>query len=336
MDKNNIDIKKLFKIIETNKKNILKITFLFFIISIFYSSIKTEYYKSTISLYAAGELDDSSLFGNYGNLANTFGLSSVPSSNYYIPDIINSRNLKKEIVLKKWNNYKFSKPTNLIDYFEIKDQSFLSESLRKIKKIFIRKKFENIEVSYLNEGIKQLSELIHVDEQNSGLIKVSVLMEEPELAADIANFISLYVIGFIKNQQNNFALKTKDFISSRLDISKDELHDSEEKLTDFRKINPLVLDTPDLQLQRARLIRAVEVNQQVQVTLREQFEISKIESTKERLFINILDEAEANPEKDKPNRLLIVIIFTICGFLMTSLFMIIKDNIKKIKEEYSL
>ena len=161
-------------------------------------------------------------------------------------------------------------------------------------------------------------------------------MEEPELAADIANFISLYVIDFIKNQQNNFTIKTKDFISSRLDIAKDELHDSEEKLTEFRKINPLVLDTPDLQLQRARLIRAVEVNQQVQVTLREQFEISKIESTKERLFINILDEAEANPEKDQPNRLLIVIIFTICGFLMTSLFMIIKDNIKKIKEEYSL
>ena len=128
MDKNNIDIKKLYEIIETNKKFILRVTSLFFIVSIFYSFTKTEYYKSSISLYAAGELDDSSIFSQYGHLAENIGISSVPSSNYYIPDIINSRSLKKEIVLKKWNNYKFSKPTNLIDYLEINDVSFLSNS----------------------------------------------------------------------------------------------------------------------------------------------------------------------------------------------------------------
>ena len=71
-----------------------------------------------------------------------------------------------------------------------------------------------------------------------------------------------------------------------MNLAKEELNDSEEKLTVFRKKNPLVLDTPDLQLQRARLLRSLDVNQQVFITLREQFEIAKIEASKERLFIN--------------------------------------------------
>ena len=140
----------------------------------------------------------------------------------------------------------------------------------------------------------------------------------------------MYVVDFIKNQQKNFANKSKDFILERLNISKDELHDSEEKLTAFRKKHPLVLDTPDLQLDRARLIRNVEVNQEVFITLREQLEIAKIESSKERLFINILDKAEANPDKDKPKRILIIFIFTFCGLFISILYKIIRINFKKI------
>ena len=50
----------------------------------------------------------------------------------------------------------------------------------------------------MNSAIKNLNELIYVDEQNSGLILVSVNMEEPQLAADIANYISQYVVDFVK------------------------------------------------------------------------------------------------------------------------------------------
>ena len=116
----------------------------------------------------------------------------------------------------------------------------------------------------------------------------------------------------------------------RMQISKGELNDSEEKLTAFRKKHPLIMDTPDLQLDRARLIRSVDVNQQVFITLREQLEIAKIEASKERLFVNILDKAEENPDKDRPNRLLLIIIITLCGLLLSTIFQIIKHNIKKV------
>ena len=59
-------------------------------------------------MYAAGELDDSSIFGQAQTLAENFGIASLPSSSYSIPDIIDSRSLKKEIVTKEWDNFKYN------------------------------------------------------------------------------------------------------------------------------------------------------------------------------------------------------------------------------------
>ena len=331
MNKENLNIAQIINIININKNSILKVTSIFFLLSFIYSFIiATEYYESSISLYAAGELDDNNILAQYGSLAENFGFSAVPSSNYYIPDIIESRSLKKEIVLKKWNNSKFDTSVNLIEYWGINETSFIGSFFSYFKSFFISEKFQDSNISDLNAAIQNLNQLIHVDEQNSGLIIVKVYMQEPGLASDLANYISKYVVAFINNQQKVYADKSKDFILERMNIAKNDLHQSEEKLTEFRKKNPLVLDTPDLQLIRARLIRNVEVNQQVFITLREQLEIAKIESSKERLLINILDGAEPNPEKSKPQRLLLIIILTLCGLFISIFYQIIEFNFKKI------
>ena len=107
-----VNIKKIYDIIINHKKSIIKTTLIFFLVSIIYVSFKTDYYKATISLYAAGELDDSSLLGQYGSLVENLGFATTPSSNYYIPDIIDSRSLKKEIIQKKWFNSKTKTETD--------------------------------------------------------------------------------------------------------------------------------------------------------------------------------------------------------------------------------
>ena len=331
--KNNLDILELYKLFKENRKIILKVTIIFFIFSNLYVLSKPNYYESNISLYAAGELDDSSLLGQYGGLAQNLGISMVPSSNYYIPDILDSRNLKKEIILRKWDAEEFEHKVNLIEYWNIDKPSILSKSTSFIKNLFVKNKYVYKETRQLNAAIEKLSNLISVDEKNSGLIEVTVFLEEPVLAADIANYISAYLVDFIKEQQKVFADKSKVFILDRMNLAEIDLAASEIELMEFRKVNPLVLDTPDLQLDRARLSRSVEVNQQVFITLREQLEIAKIESNKERLYINILDKAYANPSKAKPKRLLLILIITLCGFIMSVLFQVVILNFKRIKEK---
>ena len=51
---------------------------------------------------------------------------------------------------------------------------------------------------------------------------------------------------------------------------------SEENLTEFQKLYSIADDNPEIHLERGRLIRNIEVNQQVYITLKQQYELNKL------------------------------------------------------------
>ena len=158
-------------------------------------------------------------------------------------------------------------------------------------------------------------------------------MDEPQLAADIANYISEYVIDYVGNEQKIFARKTRLFLKDMLDSAEDELKKSELQLTKFKKEYPVNLDTPEIQLERIRFIRKVEVNQEVYITIRKQFELSRIEESKERLFVNILDTAKPSLYKEYPKRFIIILCFTVLGTFLIILFKSVFNQLKSILKQ---
>jgi uncharacterized protein involved in exopolysaccharide biosynthesis len=269
-------------------------------------------------MYPAGELSQTGgILGDFQGLSKTFGIGNLgPAPTYNIPDIINSRRLKKDIVLKTWKNAEFSQGSNLIKYWEL-DKPKLFSPRKWISRFFPLGNFSSDPKDVLiYEAILELEELISVKEEISGLITVSVLMQDPNLTASIANYIAEYVKDFISIEQHREAVKNKVFIYDQKMEAKKELALSEEELTEFRKQHPIALDTPDLQLARGRLIRNIEENQAVYITLRQQYEMAKIEEAKENLLINILDTAEPAVKKAKPKRTLIVILSLLGGFII--------------------
>ena len=148
------------------------------------------------------------------------------------------------------------------------------------------------------------------------------------MAADIANYIANYLVKFVNSQQKNFANKNKIFIKDRMNLAKDELIESENLLTKFRKSNPINADSPELQLERLRLLRSIEVNQEVFITLRNQYEIAKLEESKERLFINVLDKAYPSINKAHPKIFIIILLFSIFGYFVSIFSLFIYLNIK--------
>ena len=313
---------------------IFKITGLFTTIGIIYSVLATPYYKSTISLYPAGEISESSsiLGGNFKGVAESFGIGGLGSApTYNVPDIINSRRLKKDIVLKLWINSLYPNGSNLIKYWEIDKPTWFAPR-KWISKLFPAGGFSaNPYQQYVETAIKNLGELISVEEEASGLINVSVLMEEPELSADIANYIAEFVKDFILVEQHREAVKNKAFIYDQRMQAKEELALSEEELTEFRKQHPIALDTPDLQLARGRLIRNIEENQAVYITLRQQYEIAKIEEAKESLLVNILDVGEPAVKKAKPRRTRIIIIGFVLSLIFSTYFIYFRERWKKLQ-----
>ena len=323
-----INLAAILDIIKLEKIFILKLTLFFTMIGLIYSLLATLYFRSTISMYPAGELSQSGgVLGEFQGLAKTFGMGSLgPAPTYNIPDIINSRRLKKDIVQKIWKTQNFPEGSNLVTFWELDKPKFFSPR-KWISKFLPKGNFiADSNAKLIHEAILDLDDLITVREEISGLITVSIMMQDPTLAANIANYIANYVKDFISYEQHREAQRNRKFVEDQKSDAKIQLEWSEEQLTSFRKKHPIPRDTPELQMQRSRLESGIEENRAVYITIRQQYEIAKIEEAKEKLLINILDIAEPAIKKDKPKRTLIVLLSLFGGFMISIPIALFRDQ----------
>lgn len=322
-----INLAAILDIIKLEKIFILKLTLFFTMIGLIYSLLATLYFRSTISMYPAGELSQSGgVLGEFQGLAKTFGMGSLgPAPTYNIPDIINSRRLKKDIVQKIWKTQNFPEGSNLVTFWELDKPKFFSPR-KWISKFLPKGNFiADSNAKLIHEAILDLDDLITVREEISGLITVSIMMQDPTLAANIANYIANYVKDFISYEQHREAQRNRKFVEDQKLDAKIQFELSEELLTSFRKKHPIPRDTPELQMQRSRLESGIEENRAVYITIRQQYEIAKIEEAKEKLLINILDIAEPAIKKDKPKRTLIVLLSLFGGFMISIPIALFRD-----------
>ena len=76
---------------------------------------------------------------------------------------------------------------------------------------------------------------------------------------------------------------------------------------EFQESHFLTDENPKIQLERARLFRNVEVNQEVYVMLRQQLELAEINYLSDKPIVNILDSANIPAEPFKPQRIKIIL-----------------------------
>lgn len=298
----------VYLIVKENIRFVVKLSLGFLLVAIIYTIFTTKYYESYISIYPDQGTDNN--IGNFMGVGAVLGLdfgANQPPA-FYIPDVINSRRLKSDIVLHKWNSNLFSRKINLIEYWDlIPDSSgfFYSYNPEEIRQIS------------LQNAISQLEDNLYVFEEESGLIQIRVLMEEAQLAADIANYISSFLIQYIGEELKLKSTQYRKFLENRLLEVEKQLEYAESNLTSFRNKNPIAKDTPYLQNLRGQLIRDLEVEQQVFLTLRTQYEIARAEELKEQPVINILDYASVSINPYWPNYILIFILSLFMGFMVS-------------------
>ena len=158
-------------------------------------------------------------------------------------------------------------------------------------------------------------------------------MEEPQIAADIANFIHFAISDYTASIGNKTAAQDVELIKKRRGEVETTLIGAEETLKRFRERNRMLLESPQLQLEMERLMREVEIQTQVYITLQQQYELARIEEMKEPQSVVILDEAKPAVEKDKPKRKLIVILSLILGGMFSVFVVLIRHSIHRKKPE---
>ena len=307
------------------KKNLyftIRVSLLCLSLGILYTLFATKYYESYISIYPENDSDKMSNIMGVGSVLG-LDLGQSNTSSFYIPDVINSIRLKRDIVKNKWNSERFNKPVTLIEYWDLDKESTGFLSL-----IF---KNENIDYKKVSEqnAISKLENNLYVFEEESGLIKIRVLMEDPQLAADISNYISNFLIKYIGTELKLKSTQYRRFLGNRLIEVEEQLKNAESELTSFRNSNPIAKDTPALQNSRGQLIRSLEVEQQVYLTLRTQYEIARADELKEQPVINILDNGYPSQYPYWPKNLLIYIISLFIGFMLSVMILCSIDALSK-------
>ncbi len=321
-----LDLWAIAKVFSNHKWFIAKVTSIFTIVGITYALVATVYFGSFISLYPAGELSQSGgMFGDFTGLAQTFGINSLGNSpTYNIPDIINSRRLKKDVVLQEWETGLNSEKVNLIKYWEIDKPTFLNLREWLLKLLPINSAESDSLEKFTHEAILKLNDLISIKEDITGLITVSVLMEEPQLAADVANYISDFVKKFISYEQHREAKRNLEFVEKQTKKAKINLTQSEQNWIEFKKEVPQSV-TAELRMQEQRLNSNIDENKAVYITLLQQLEIAKIDEAKENLLVNILDIAEPAVEKSKPMRTFITLFMMFLGLCASVGYLLLKE-----------
>jgi len=112
------------------------------------------------------------------------------------------------------------------------------------------------------------------------------------------------------------AAKKRIFIEARIKDVNVDLVRAEESLKDFRTQNRKYVDSPSLLLEFERLLREVEVQKQLYITLKREFEMAQIEEVEESDILHILDSPEIPLSRSKPKRSLMVILAGILGLGM--------------------
>ena len=300
-----------------------------------YSIFSTPLYNSYVTIYPSQNEQNMGTISDFGNMISqfqnlSFGSNSLGSTTYNIKDLVESNILKENIINNDWSSSKYNKRVSLIKYWEL-DQNNYDNFLTRIKHNLSSVITTDLDEIRLSSAKSILEKRIEVLEEDSGLFIINVLMEEPKLASDIANYISSYIQTYVSNKSTDKAKKNTLFIDDRLKEVENKLKISEDKLMEFYKKNP-TFDTPVLQFENLTLTRNLEINQQIYLTILKELEIAKIEELKELEIIQVLDSASPSIEKAKPSLLLILIImFNFSFILIVSFYFVFENYFKKNK-----
>ena len=312
-----IDLIEIIHILWKARKFIAIVTAASLAIGILYIIFATKMYSGTITLYPA----QSGAKSPMAQMAAQMGMagSSTGDANYNIPDVVKSRTLSEQIVEHKWEIEGFDKEVDLVEYLDTiweveKPDEVVTkedEDAWRLRKLY---------------GYSSLIAKNRIDvnaNKQTGLITVSVMMEHPKLARDIANFISVFVANWVNDTQKESIRKNLEFINERAAVLGAELQEAENELKKFRETNRNILNSPDLQLELQRLQRQVTIKQEVYLTMIKQREINQIEENKSADVIRNLDRAIEKMAPIEPNKILSLTVSILFGIIASVSFIFV-------------
>ena len=272
------------------------------VLSIIYVLTATPLYRADVTMYPVSKYQT----GPLSELARGFGLTNKIEG-FHIPEVINSKQIAKSIILKKYETLQFADSVNLIQYWEFD-------------------KLYSNDIYAMEAAIRAFENIITVrDDKETLLITISIYMPESQLAADIANYIGVAVTDYLQAEQQRTTIESRIYLEERLDYALKRLSEAEDNLVRFKSENTMTT-SPALRAELLRLERRLKLATDFAVMLERQRELMLIEEVKEKPIVSILDTAERSRKPFKPQKRQVVMTNTFFGFFLSVALAFMKEK----------
>lgn len=161
----------------------------------------------------------------------------------------------------------------------------------------------------------------------TGISELIIIARDPVLAANIANHCVIELNMVVQEFSAMVTQGQATFIEERLEVVGAELADREGELEEFRVRNARILESPSLRLQEDRLVREVEIQQQIFLTLKRQIELTRIEASRDQARIAVLDNALPPLVRVSPNRTAIVLFAFVVALIVGLFQAVVRDHL---------
>lgn len=260
-------------------------------------------------------LDGGGKTSNISNLAAQFGIGSISSSensltsSAMVPHILKSRRLASELLFHEFYLTEEDKPRNLASI--IGDTHIDSGSISQKKLSKLTTKVSNLIKVRLKTG--------------SPIIYISAQTFDAKLSKNIVDATIQQGKVIINEFKYKELEQKKTYIQKRLLEISNDLVSSEESLSSFRERNRNIMSSPSLLLEQARLLREVELQNELYIRLKSESELIQIEDIGGKEPIQILDFAEIPTKKTSPKPREFIIIMFLLGTFAGLGFVYLKD-----------
>ena len=323
IDNDEIDLMSFTKILWKNRIKIISFSVLIVIISIVISLFLTPQYESYSKWLPNKKSNNGS--SKLSGLAVLAGINVGGNSDNesYYPELLSSPTFLKKIFIKKFNTLE-NKNVTILEFLEIKKDSIKPNA----DYIPVNLVLEDIQLSFLNNSITY--------SPSATSLSLTISTPDPILSYELNMYILKLLEEYNKIEKASQAHKEKQFIEERFNEFKLALSKAENTYKLFRERN-LNINSPSLMLKQQRLMREVEINNQLVIEFRKQLELAKVEEVKETPEFKIIQEPTIPLYKSKPKKKLIVALSAMIGFIFSCAITLLvhwwQENGKRIKEE---
>jgi uncharacterized protein involved in exopolysaccharide biosynthesis len=219
--------------------------------------------------------------GGLAGLASQFGVN-VPtgasadlSSPSLFPELLRSRTFAEQILDKKFYTKKLGKELSLLAILTHGDEPP-----------------EVGKDTLVTQALASLGTILEFDQDPSSVFSViKVTTSEPVFSKEIAEVVLAELEALNRFYKSQTVNEKISFIASRISSVENDLESSEKRLKEFNERNRQI-SSPALRLEQGRLARDVEIQKGIYLTLKQQFELAKIEEIQGASIVQILDKPQ--------------------------------------------